>query len=59
MPGIETISPKHRRPAKPPTDVRASHKKAKGEWVLVDAELGRDAWLEIDDEHVHPLEMME
>lgn len=44
---------------KPRTDVRASYKKAKGEWVLVGVNDGRGAWIEIDDQHVYPLEDLE
>lgn len=43
----------------PPTDIRASHKKAKGEWVLVEPNGPKGAWLEIDDQHVYPLEALE
>jgi len=43
----------------PPTDLRASYKKAKGEWVIVGVDDGRDAWIEIDDQHVYPVEALE
>lgn len=59
MPRIPTERQTLTEPPIPPTDLRASHKKAKGEWVIVEHSESREAWIEIDDQHVYPLEALE
>lgn len=60
MPRIPTERQTLTDPPVPPTDIRASYRKLRQrEWVMVDVTGPREAWIEVDDQHVWQLEDLE